>query len=145
MNRNQIAKTKTLLAQGFCCMVTETTIYEAGITASFLRPERQQHQQPGQQRQQPGQQRQRPGQQRQRPEQQELQRPEQQLQQQELQRPEQQQRQQPELLLSYRKRTEQRPAGQQRGATVSFLDLPIQGSALDKNTSSTVGTMLQCG
>lgn len=119
-------------------MVAETTIQEAGITASFLRPERQQHQQPEQQqRQQPGQ-HQRPGQQRQQPGQQELQ-------QQELQRPEQQQRQQPELLLSYRKRTGQRPAGQQRGATVSFLDLPIQGSALDKNTSSTVGTMLQCG
>ena len=118
---------------------------EAGITASFLRPERQQHQQPEQQqRQQPGQ-HQRPEQQRQQPGQQELQRPEQRLQQQELQRPEQQQRQQPELLLSYRKRTGQRPAGQQRGATVSFLDLPIQGSALDKNTSSTVGTMLQCG
>ena len=109
---------------------------EAGITASFLRPERQ-PEQPGQQRQRPGQP-ERPGQQRQRPEQPEPeQRPGQQLQ---------EPGPEPErLLLFCRKRTGQRPAGQQRGATVSFLDLPIQGSALDKNTSSTVGTMLQCG
>lgn len=98
---------------------------EAGITASFLRPERQ-PEQPGQQRQRPGQP-ERPGQQLQRPEQPEPeQRPGQQLPEPE---PEPEQ-----LLLSCRKRTEQQPAGQRRGAIVS-LSVPSNKSSVGQNTS----------
>lgn len=100
---------------------------EAGITASFLRPERQ-PEQPGQQRQRPGQP-ERPGQQRQRPEQPEPepeQRPGQQLQ---------EPGPEPErLLLFCRKRTGQRPAGQRRGAIVS-LSVPSNKSSVGQNMS----------
>ena len=98
---------------------------KAEITASSLLPG-QQPEQPERRRQQPGQP-ERPGQQRQRPGQPEPeQRPGQQLPEPE---PEPEQ-----LLLSCRKRTEQQPAGQRRGAIVS-LSVPSNKSSVGQNMS----------